>query len=402
MDSSNKPDNGNQSESALIRLVARTIAAPVRVGRAIKDRIRRLFGKKRGRYAPLVDVPTAAAALSPRVMKAKAPPTPANAPGAELQAPNPSFIAIPVEAEDEVATEGTHETELLKPLPFKKSADFQATESAADVDHDMIARVQARKTSSAATRWARANAWLGQRKIARLHRRFPLWQVATFYLIIAGMLSLYVSMHVLGKPNRVTTTHAHPNGPAKDQDPRVLLADIAQLISLKHYDEAEKELATLRTLWPNDARIYQVEGALLAGRKDYKGARQAFEKALELQPQARSVLFNLAEVDFVAGDYAAAAAGYKKLPELWSKNGMILFRLYLCERMQKHDREAAELEANPNLKPESVEWLYVQAAKNIMDKNERVGFQYVDKARLIYPEEGKVCELTLQRLGLIK
>jgi len=400
VESSNKPNNGDQSEPALISLLARIIAAFVRVGRAIRDRIRRLFGKKRGRYAPLVDIPSAAAALTPRVMSKKEVAAPAAGAETKRPAPGPAFIAVPLE--DEEAPPVRLEEGPVKPLPFKKTAEFQATESGEEKDHDMIARIQARKMSPRLTRRNRAIIWIGQRKVARLHRRFPLWLVATFYLLCAAGLSLFVSTSLLSKSGGEVKTRLRPHPPEAVKDPRRLLEDIAQLISQKKYDEAQKQLEILRTLWPNDARVFQVEGAMLAGRKDYKGARRSFEKALELQPQAKSVYFNLAEVDFVSGNYEAAEAGYKKLAEVWAKNPMILFRIYLCERMQKHDQEAAEIEKNPNLKPESVEWLYVQAAKNFFDKKDRIGNQYVEKARLMYPEEGKVCELTLQRLGMVK
>lgn len=401
MDSSNQQNKGNQSEPALISLLARLIAAFVRVGRAIRDRIRRLFGKKRGRYAPLVDIPSAAAALTPRVMTRKEPVAPTSAPTGERPAPGAAFIPPPLEEEETPVTQPGEGA--FKALPLKKAAvEFQATESGEEKNHDMIARVQARKTSSTPTRYRRAIIWIGQRKIARLHRRFPLWQVATFYLICAAGLSFFVSTSLLSKSGSKAMTRLRPHPPEAAKDPRRLLEDVAQSISQKNYDEAQKQLETLRQLWPDDARVYQVEGALLAGRKDYKGARKAFEKALELQPQAKSVYFNLAEVDFVSGNYEAAEAGYKKLTDVWAKNPMILFRIYLCERMQKHDEDAAEIEKSPNLKPESVEWLYVQAAKNFFDKKNSVGNQYVEKARLMYPEEGKVCELTLQRMGLIK
>lgn len=399
VDSTNKPDNGKSPEPALIGGLARVIAFFVRMGRGARELLRRLTGrKKRGRYAPLVDMPSAAEALTPRVLKPATGQPAKSTPEESIRPVTPFLSPFLGEEESPMTVEATETGR--RAMPLKKTRDFQAVESGETTDHEMIARIQARKAGTLAARRRHAFCWIRRRKFARLHRRFPLWQVATFYLCCAAMLSLLASLPFLSKP-RTVTVKSQQSVP-KIEDPMHLFEDTAQLISLQKYDAAERQLQLLRPLWPNDPRIHHLEGAMLAGRKDYVGARKAFEKALALQPQARSVHFNLAELDFVSGNYAAAEAGYKKLTTSMPKNGMILFRLYLCARLQNKTEEAAEFEASPALAPQSVEWLYVQAAKNFLDKKKSAAWPYVTKARILYPDESKVFDLTLERIGLLK
>lgn len=99
-----------------------------------------------------------------------------------------------------------------------------------------------------------------------------------------------------------------------------------------------------------DARSYQRLGELYEKKEDFKGATDAYEKALKISPNLESVHFALARLHTRAGNYDAAEKAYRRLirtartPELVRRafrKGVVLSS-YL-ERLEKLEKELIPL-----------------------------------------------------------
>jgi len=254
-----------------------------------------------------------------------------------------------------------------------------------------------RRKRSLFLRRLHAGRWLVPRKIARAHRRFPLPAVAGFYL--AGVLaaSLVIGgVVLLGRQDPVTHKIAPPAHKEADA-----LKEISALIAAKDYDAAMKALQGPLAAEPGNPRVHVMHGALLAARRQYPEAREAFKKALELSPGSTATMFNLAEIEFVLGHYAEAGVLYAKLRPLMPDNKILLYRQYLCALMTNNDEDARRIQESTLLPAQSPEWFYINAARCFHEGNKAEGQRLVDQARLLFGEKVRPHDQTLQRLGLL-
>jgi len=87
------------------------------------------------------------------------------------------------------------------------------------------------------------------------------------------------------------------------------------IVYLNHqdFDQALAAIDTLTKKMPDSPVPLNLKGVALLGKEDHKGARQAFEAALKLQPEFIPAHLNLADLDQMDGDTAAAEARYRKV-----------------------------------------------------------------------------------------
>lgn len=91
-------------------------------------------------------------------------------------------------------------------------------------------------------------------------------------------------------------------------DPAVRMALARSLIAQGNLPRAEPEVRALLTEYPQAAATHAVSGALLAARGDAAGARAAFGRALDRDPNSLEALQGLLRLDFAAGRMPAAIA----------------------------------------------------------------------------------------------
>lgn len=248
-------------------------------------------------------------------------------------------------------------------------------------------------------RAVRAFFWVTGRKISRLHRAFPIWLVAVFYLTIAGGLCLYLTRPLLNTPKVAAVLL--PDRPVTKPSLPDAIASISRSISEKDFTQAKAEVQTLEADYPNEPRIIMIKGAIYAGERDYPAARAEFQKALDRYPDSPAAIMNLAEIEFAMGDYANAENHYSRLSGSQSKNPLLVFRLYLCAKLLKDTEAAQRYLRSPAVGAQSLEWYYMTAAEALFGGNKTEGLKTIEGARLLFGEKTRPYDKTLSRLGLI-
>lgn len=283
-----------------------------------------------------------------------------------------------------------------------KSPDKFAIEAEPKILSPAEARMRRRKRLKEfrVKRRLRAVLWKARRQFSGLHRRTPSRRLAAVYVGGAAVIVIALGWQTafLNRPPLGDKPAEHP--PEEETD---LLASAARQLTDKDHALAEKTIEDLRRQNPDDPRVHLATGALEASRKNYPAARAAFEKALAIRPGLRPAIFNLAEVEFATGNYAAAQKLYQRLQDSSraSTDGMLCFRLYLCARLQGDTQAAAAVLEHPAISQHTVGWLYTKSAEALLDGKKSAGRQLSDRAKLLYAKESQPYEKTLQRLKLL-
>jgi putative PEP-CTERM system TPR-repeat lipoprotein len=95
----------------------------------------------------------------------------------------------------------------------------------------------------------------------------------------------------------------------------------------KDYDNALTAAEALAVKMPDNPAPLNMKGAALLGKGDQQGAIKAFEAALGIQPDFLPAHLNLAQVDVMSGDTAAAKVRYKKVLSYDASNMKALLAL---------------------------------------------------------------------------
>ncbi len=280
----------------------------------------------------------------------------------------------------------------FRPLPVEQE-EFELTESEARQKR------QARLLLPPFKRRFKAFGWMTGRKISRLHRAFPLWIVALFYLVCAGALC-YVLAQPLWNPAPVSTAVVTLPPPAK-AGLEESIPEISQLISDKNFPRALAITEQLEAEYPSDPRIFMAKGAVFAGQRAYPEALAAFQKAVDLSPSSSAARMNLAEIQFVMGQYAGAESLYRKIFAAQPKNTLVVFRLYLCAQLQNNPEAAAALLRSPAIGAQSLEWYYMRGAEALFAGNKTEAMKSIEKARILFGARTMPYDKTLVRLGLL-
>lgn len=100
-------------------------------------------------------------------------------------------------------------------------------------------------------------------------------------------------------------------------------ADVAIIMTLlrdRQYDKALAAQQALEKKLPDSALTYNLKAGILLGKGDLAGARQALERALELQPTFLAAATNLARLDLRDGNTGEARQRYQKIIDIDANN----------------------------------------------------------------------------------
>jgi putative PEP-CTERM system TPR-repeat lipoprotein len=103
---------------------------------------------------------------------------------------------------------------------------------------------------------------------------------------------------------------------AVELEPGLLQADIMLVLiylAKKEFDAALSATDALVARMPENPVMHNLKGAALLGSGDRPAARNSFENALGLQPDFLPAHINLAQIDLLEGDSAAAKTRYRKV-----------------------------------------------------------------------------------------
>jgi tetratricopeptide (TPR) repeat protein len=178
-----------------------------------------------------------------------------------------------------------------------------------------------------------------------------------------------------------------------------LMEETAELMGKNKFKQAEENVKELFRLVPENASIHTLSGALKSLQKDFEAARVDYQAALRLNPKSFSAAFNLAEVDFVTGNYTSAQEQFQTLLNARPTDEVLLFRIYLCALMENQPRlAAATLEKFPPVGKTPARQ-YAEAARLYSEKRAGEARKILSTARVLYPEKTKFFDSSLKILG---
>jgi Flp pilus assembly protein TadD len=127
-----------------------------------------------------------------------------------------------------------------------------------------------------------------------------------------------------------------------------VLLDVRKLASAHQYDEALARLNDAENIKPGSPIVQNARGSIYTSMKDYGKARECFKQAEKLSPGTFEPRFNLTELDYVQGNYEAAAASFTKLLAAYSNlqpsiRSLVQFKIIACHLKLKKVTEAEDL-----------------------------------------------------------
>ncbi len=313
--------------------------------------------------------------------------------------PAPAAVVVPPPEKEAASKEAEH-APMRPPKPGEASVFVPVPYVRKEGDPPIPVSRRSRKVKPRYLRMARINLWFTRRRIIRQHAKYRLRQVAGFYLGVLGAVALVGGGYLLLNSPGPRIAEAVPLPP--DKLTKKLLADTGYLMNLKKYDRAWKNIERLQQLEPGNPNVYLLAGAVHATKKDYPKAREAFNKAQQMSPTAFAPAFNLAEMEFTAGNYAEADRLFRQLRTKFSPNRLVLFRLYLCAVKLGQPDIAAPFLNSPDIDPQSPEWFYIHGVDALQNDRKREGRRTLEAARSLFGKTAEPYDQTLDRIGLSK
>lgn len=100
-------------------------------------------------------------------------------------------------------------------------------------------------------------------------------------------------------------------------------ADLALILAhmqRREFDKALEAWKTLERKQPNDPQTYNLKGGVLLAKRDLPGAREAFEKSLQLKPDFLAAAVNLSRLDLADNKPDVAKARFERILKDSPKN----------------------------------------------------------------------------------
>jgi tetratricopeptide (TPR) repeat protein len=190
-----------------------------------------------------------------------------------------------------------------------------------------------------------------------------------------------------------TTAPTAPGSAAEvDEKFAKLIGEVQTLQVRKRYTDAFEKLDEAEKLKPTSPAVFNIRGSMLLGAqlRDAEKAREQFRKAMTLDPNAMPPHFNLAETDFVVGEYAAAEKGFadvlKTFPKLpLAVRHLVTFKVLICQAKQNKIDEAEKLlKESFTFMDDTPAYYFSKAAIELQKKNEKAGNEWLAKAQIIF------------------
>lgn len=270
------------------------------------------------------------------------------------------------------------------------------------------------KLSIPQARRARIVAWRTFRPVIHWHRRTPPPKVLLVYFGIIGALSLATSLSFLAGSKAAKTPVVPPPDPTWDLSstttaasfggepiPQGVVAEKARVATTARMiaaGESAKALLTAETaamFAPDDPASWHDAGMVALGCGEKDKARKYFRKVIEITPFASASLFNLAQLEFEAGDYAGASRLLATFRKQDPHQRVAAFRAVMCALLL--GQEAAP---DPEALPEdSAAGLYARAAIALHGGDKEAASALIEKARATGNKNASRFEADLQLLG---
>lgn len=172
-----------------------------------------------------------------------------------------------------------------------------------------------------------------------------------------------------------------------------LIGEAQSLQMRKRYTDALTKLDEAEKIDPKRGEIYNVRGGIYitAQLRNLERARAEFVKARELMPGTLPPVFNLAEVDFVKHDWAAAETAFKAVLTQFPKlpvqaRHLVQFKVLVSLVKQDKVVEAQKLlEENFTFMDDTPAYYFSKAILALQAKDTTKGNEWLFKGQKIFP-----------------
>ncbi len=195
-------------------------------------------------------------------------------------------------------------------------------------------------------------------------------------------------------------------------DPRVkaLIEEVRQLQQKQLSNEALRKLDEADAISPGSALIANVRGSIYTAPplRDYVKARECFELAEKLTPDAFEPKFNKIELLYVEHKYAEAESAFTKLLVDFVKlredvRHLVQFKIIVCQLKQGKVAEAEKTSAAFTFMDDTPAYYYMKSAFAFQLPDADEAQKWISKAEKIFKEQDNAVYLdSLMEAGWLK
>jgi Flp pilus assembly protein TadD len=170
----------------------------------------------------------------------------------------------------------------------------------------------------------------------------------------------------------------------------------------KNYEKSLAALDEAIRLFPKDPFPVNLRGAIFTKQKDFIKARDAFEKALALDPTFFPARFNIGETYFLEGKMEEALRYFEVLRENYRDNELLKFKLVVLFFKTGRNQDAERTMKRMRYPGEGPAWYYAQAVAASVAGNKSEMRKHIKTAHALFGK--KKCEFfdeTLTEAGYL-
>lgn len=221
----------------------------------------------------------------------------------------------------------------------------------------------------------------------------------SLFVVFALVAALPVSLsHAKDKETPAKTAGAESADPAPTPEEIRFVSLIREAQGLhtaqRNFDALQK-LDEAELLQPSSPLIPNVRGSVFTAMRDIPKARENFEKARSLSPDAFEPKFNLVELDYVEGKFPEAESGFSKLLAEYPKlklevRHLTQFKILVCRLKQDNVPGAQEIAKTFSFMDDTPAYYYSKAAFEYQQGKKTEGNEWLGRAARIYKKPALV------------
>lgn len=175
------------------------------------------------------------------------------------------------------------------------------------------------------------------------------------------------------------------------------LGSVGTYVRGVRWQEALEKLTVVERITGESHFVENLRGAVYTRMRDFKAAREHFQKAVSLSDgggmEAFHPRFNLAEIDFVEKKWEDSIAGFTKLLEDENRpdktsDVLMKFKIMVCEyQLKRPDKAQAIAKTFDQYDDKTPAYYYAEAVRCFAGDNKDEATEWLESARRIYPPE---------------
>ncbi len=190
-------------------------------------------------------------------------------------------------------------------------------------------------------------------------------------------------------PNDIAQAPATEKNPLLTPQVTKLLEEVRTLHSKQQYYAALTKLSEVEVIVPDNPVLINVRGSIYTSMRDFAHARECFERAEKIVPDAIEPKFNKVELFFAEMKYPEAEVQFQKLiantPKLREDlRHLALFKILVCQLKQNKILDAEKTAMSFTFMDDTPAFYYSKAAFAFQKEDKAEGQNWMNKASNIF------------------